>query len=169
MTEKRYLVAEPPAPEEIEVLRQGYAGKNAYFYAAAAIAVLVASGGRAVAAETALAFNYTYSNLSRQQRDQLWDQSVADWKEYAGTHADAQPKKECSTTISGGKSYTFCNMTAGYRKGWDSITLIYNSDAAPGVRLRCLNFVLPTAVRRRCLSIEDGIEFVQTWNNGEWR
>lgn len=127
-----------------------------------ALAITTAGAEEAVAAETSLTFNYTYSNLSRQQRDQIWDQSVADWKEYSGTHADAQPKKECSTTLSGGKSYTFCNMTAGYGKGWDSITLIYNSDAAPGVRLRCLNFVLSTAVRCRCLSIEDGIEIVQT-------
>jgi hypothetical protein len=114
-------------------------------------------------------FNYTYSNLSRQERDQLWSQSVAEWKEYSATHADSQPKKECSTTMVEGKSHTFCNMTAGYAKQWDSITLNWDYDVVPGARVRCLNFVLTAGAIRRCLSIEDGIEFVQTWDHGTWR
>jgi hypothetical protein len=129
------------------------------------MALMITTAG----AEEPYTFNYTYSNLSRQQRDQLWSQSIAEWKEYSATHADGQPKKECSTTSAGGKSYTFCNMTAGYGKGWDSISLNWDHDAVPGARVRCLNFALTVGLGRRCLSIEDGIEFVQTWDHGTWR
>jgi hypothetical protein len=131
----------------------------------------------ALTATTAMAdephtFNYTYSNLSRQQRDQLWSQSVAEWKEHSATHADSQPKKECSTTVAGGKSYTFCNMTVSYYNNpnsWVPITLSWDYDVLPGERARCLVFVLADPPTRHCLSVEGGIEFVQTWDHGIWR
>jgi hypothetical protein len=134
-------------------------------------AVLAVATTTAVAAEP-LTFNYTYSNLSRRQRDQLWSQSVAEWKEYSATHADAQPKKECNTTVAGGKSYTFCNMTVSYYdnpNSWVPITLNWDYDVLPGEKARCLVFVLAAPPTRRCLSIEGGIEFVQTWDHGTWQ
>jgi hypothetical protein len=52
-------------------------------------------------------FNYTYSNLSRQQRDHLWSQSVTEWKDTApltltvsGKRNAARPWLEASRILS---------------------------------------------------------------------
>ena len=115
---------------------------------------------------TDLTFQYTQSGLTKPELGQIRRESWAAWQAYVATHPEVRPRKECISVVSG-RNYTLCETSAVDATDWQSAFLIYDSDAVPGIRLRCIS--IPTQEpKRRCLSINDGIEFVQTLRNGGW-
>jgi len=111
---------------------------------------------------TDLTFHYTQSGLTKPELGKIRRESWAAWQAYAAIHPEVRSRKECTSVVSG-RNYTLCETAAD----WQSAFLIYDSDAVPGIRLRWIS-IATQEPKRRCLSINDGIEFVQTLRNGGW-